>query len=56
MSETECVAADSWMGRAKHDHDEGEAVGLDPPYFRNKNSRPIFTRFTPLYSMMSAVA
>jgi hypothetical protein len=25
-------------------------------YFRNRNSRPIFTRFTPLYSMMSAVA
>lgn len=25
-------------------------------HFRNRNSRPIFTRFTPLYSMMSAVA
>jgi hypothetical protein len=25
-------------------------------HFLNRNSRPIFTRFTPLYSMMSAVA
>jgi hypothetical protein len=25
-------------------------------YFRNRNSRPIFTRLMPSYSMMSAVA
>jgi hypothetical protein len=35
---------------------EGESRWVGVLYFRNRNSRPIFTRFTPLYSMMSAVA
>ena len=32
------------------------AGSVAPPSGGNRNSRPIFTRFTPLYSMMSAVA
>jgi len=43
-------------GRTKSDHDDRGEWLLGARYFRNRNSRPIFTRFTPLYSMMSAVA
>ena len=41
--------------RTKSWHDD-EQVDAMSSYFLNRNSRPIFTRFTPLYSMMSAVA
>ena len=40
--------------------DPGSRRVVDPPYgvgfWRRRNSRPVFTRGSPLYSTMSAVA
>ncbi len=61
LASTSVIAADHCCppklvdGMAKPCHDDEQVEKLEP-YFLNRNSRPIFTRFTPLYSMMSAVA
>jgi len=56
MGKTGSPQTNSWMVVPSTTMTNKENRLLEAAYFRNRNSRPIFTRFTPLYSMMSAVA
>ena len=55
MGESASLQVNSWMVGPSTTMTM-ESAEYAKRYFRNRNSRPIFTRFTPLYSMMSAVA